>query len=42
MLSIIVTVIATVFMLIILKPLLLAMGAGDIIGLTMTYGSIVL
>ena len=42
LLSIIVTVIATVFMLIVLKPLLLVMGAGEIIDLTMTYGTIVL
>ena len=42
MLSIIVTVISTVFMLIVLKPLLLIMGAGDVITETMTYGSIVI
>jgi putative MATE family efflux protein len=41
-LSVVVTVIATVFMLIVLKPLLLIMGAGEIIDLTMTYGSIVM
>ncbi len=42
MLSIIVTVIATIFMLIVLKPLLLIMGAGEVITETMTYGSIVI
>ena len=42
MLSLIVTVIATIVMLIMLKPLLLTMGAGEIIDLTMTYGSIVI
>ena len=41
-LSITVTIIATVFMLVILKPLLLLMGAGEIITETMTYGSIVM
>ena len=41
-LSIIVTVIATIFMLIVLKPLLLMMGAGEIIDLTMAYGTIII
>lgn len=42
MLSVIVTVFATVVMLLMLKPLLLTMGAGDVINETMTYGSIVI
>lgn len=42
MLSIIVTVISTVFILIVLKPLLLMMGAGEVIEDTLSYGYIVL
>lgn len=42
MLSVIVTVFATVVMLVMLKPLLLTMGAGDVINETMAYGSIVI
>ncbi|WP_405294817.1 MATE family efflux transporter [Methanobrevibacter sp.] len=42
MLSIIVTVLTTAFMLIILNPILMRMGAADVIDLTMIYGSIVL
>lgn len=42
MLSIIVTVISTIFLLIILKPLLLIMGAGDVLSETTSYGCIVI
>ena len=42
MLCFIVTVISTVLILIILKPLLLMMGAGEVIGLALSYGYIVL
>ncbi|WP_405290343.1 MATE family efflux transporter [Methanobrevibacter sp.] len=42
MLSIIVTVITTILLLIFLKPLLLLMGAGDVISETMAYGTIVI
>ena len=41
MLSLIVTVLATAVLLIILKPILLLMGAGEVISETMSYGSIV-
>lgn len=42
MLSIIVTVITTILLLIFLKPLLLLMGAGEVINETMAYGTIVI
>lgn len=42
MLSIIVTVLATVTMLFALKPLLLLMGAGDVITETMAYGTYIM
>ena len=42
MLSIIVTVITTILLLIFLKPLLLVMGAGEVISETMAYGTIVI
>lgn len=42
MLSIIVTVITTILLLIFLKPLLLLMGAGEVISETMAYGTIVI
>ncbi|MBE6507779.1 MAG: MATE family efflux transporter [Methanobrevibacter sp.] len=42
MLCFIVTVISTVLILIILKPLLMMMGAGEVIGLALSYGYIVL
>lgn len=42
MLCFIVTIISTVLILIILKPLLLVMGAGDVIGYALDYGYIVL
>lgn len=41
MLSLIVTVLATAVLLIILKPILLLMGAGEVISETMSYGTIV-
>ena len=41
-LSVVVTVFATIVMLIMLKPLLLIMGAGEVIDETMIYGSIVI
>lgn len=41
-LGFVVTVISTIFVLIILKPLLLIMGAGDVINETMTYGNIII
>ena len=42
MLSIIVTILATISMLLILKPLLMTMGAGEVISETMEYGIIVM
>ena len=42
MLSIIMTVISTVVILLLLKPLLLMMGAGEVMSETMAYGSIVI
>ena len=42
MLSIIVTIIVTILLLIILNPLLLIMGAGEVISETMRYGTIVI
>ena len=42
MLSIIVTILATIGMLLILKPLLMTMGAGEVISETMEYGIIVI
>lgn len=42
MLSIIVTVFATLSMLFILKPLLMTMGAGEVISETMEYGTIII
>lgn len=42
MLSIIMTVISTIAILILLKPLLLIMGAGEVISETMAYGTIVI
>lgn len=41
-LSVLVSIIATITMLLILKPLLLIMGAGEVIKETMAYGSIVI
>ena len=41
MLSIIVTIFSTIFILIILKPLLLTMGAGEVMPEAMSYGTIV-
>lgn len=41
MLSIIVSVISTVFMFFALKPLLLIMGAGEVINETMAYGTVI-
>lgn len=42
MLSIIVTIFSTILILIILKPLLLFMGAGEVINETMTYGNVII
>lgn len=42
MLSIIVTIFSTILILIILKPLLLFMGAGDVINETMAYGNVII
>lgn len=42
MLSIIVTIFVTILLLIILNPLLLIMGAGEVISETMSYGTIVI
>lgn len=42
MLSIIVTVVSTILILLILKPLLITMGASDVLNETMTYASIVI
>lgn len=42
MLSIIVTIFSTILILIILKPLLLFMGAGEVINETMAYGTVII